>query len=440
MTGIPARLASALVIALWAAALPGILLDAADAALAPASSAALACLVVLAMALGAGWHTRLLCGALAAAAALLAGVYGHWEGIIDGFGRAAIFAPFLATVLLLRATAEERPEVAEARRLFGALDPGRRDSAVVIGTHLLGSVLQVGVFAVLAPILGPRSPHRREVFLVAVRGMALVPLWSPFVVGMAVASQYLPQVPLWQVMALGLALTAASVAVSVAVFDRRGSLRDLAAALAALAPVVPPVAVAALIVVATTAATGLSTIESLVIGLPVPCLLALAAGRPGAARRTLARTAGGLHGIGPEISILTLATALGAVFEAALPDTGLLAWLAGMELAPAAVIATVVLAMNLSGLAGVHPIVSGTAILVVFTGVPTGVADLVLMQALLVGWGLATCISVGSLSIATGASLFGIAPTRLITARNIAFAFSASAVAIVALVALNRLL
>ena len=65
------------------------------------------------------------------------------------------------------------------------------------------------MFAVLAPIIGRGSTEtdRRGIFLIAARGMALVPFWSPFVVGMAIASEYFPDVPLWQPVLLGLMLT-----------------------------------------------------------------------------------------------------------------------------------------------------------------------------------------------------------------------------------------
>ncbi len=124
--------------------------------------------------------------------------YDQWAAIEGGLTRAAIFPAFLATIVLLRATADQRPEIGVARRLFTALDRERRDSGLVVGGFLVGSILQVGVFAIMAPILGRDAPasERREVFVAAMRGMALVPLWSPFVVGMAVASQYLPKVPL----------------------------------------------------------------------------------------------------------------------------------------------------------------------------------------------------------------------------------------------------
>jgi hypothetical protein len=434
-----AKLLSSLAGALWALAVFQILFPT------PHVSTLMAGLLVC-FVLGAfprvSWHTQVLCGALAAVAAGLAWSFGVWHAVGEGIAKAAIFPAFLATIVLLRAAADQRPEIAAAREMFAALDPAKRDSGVVIGTLLIGSILQVGVFAILAPILGrgASTDERREVFTVAVRGMALVPFWSPFIVGMAVASQYLPLVPLWQIMSLGLCLAIASILISALFFDRNPGVAALSSALRSLAPVALPIFVAALAVVGTTALTGLSTLQALILSLPIPCLLAILFIRKGSVARALRQTATGIGRTGPETSILANSTTLGAVFEAALPHMGLLDWLSGLALPAAAVIFAVILTMNVAGLLGVHAIVTGTFLLVIFTGVPTGLSDLVLMQALLVGWGLCSVISIGSLSIATGAAMFQIPPTDLITRANIAYVFLTSIVIGAVLTGLNALM
>ena len=103
-------------------------------------------------------HTRVLCGALAMATVIIAWLDGQWSAIPDGLAKATLFPAFLSTIVLLRATADQRPEIITAREMFGALDPTKRDSGIVIGTHLIGAILQVGVFAILAPIAagGPK--------------------------------------------------------------------------------------------------------------------------------------------------------------------------------------------------------------------------------------------------------------------------------------------
>lgn len=389
----------------------------------------------------AGWQNRALCLALAGATVGLCAAYDVWRVIPQGIAKGAIFPAFFGTIVLLRATADQRPEIAAARRLFAGLDPERRSGGLIVGANLLSAVLQVGMFAILAPIIGREATDedRRRVFLVVMRGMALTPVWSPFVVAMAVANHYLPAVRLWQILPLGIGLTLVGFVISIGVFDR-GGVGDLWRALRTLAPIVPAVAIAALIVVGMTALTPFSTLESLVIGMPLPCLAAIALAPAGDFRAALRATGDGLTRIGPETSILCFAMALGVAFEAALPRTGLLDWIGGLALSPTAVVFIVIFSMNLAGFLAIHPIVTGTMLLVVFTALPTGVADLVLMQAMLVGWGLCTAISLGSLAVVTGAAMFNLPPTRLISGANIAYVTVTSAVFALILALLNGLL
>jgi len=389
-----------------------------------------------------GWHTRILLFVLAVATIALAARYGRWDAIPLGMAKASIFPAFLATIVLLRATADQRPEIGTARRLFAAIDSREQAGGIMVGSHLVGSILQVGVFAILAPILGRDAPleDRRRVFLMAMRGMAMVPLWSPFVVGMAVATEYLPDVPLWQVMALGLSLVVLGMFLSVTFFDRSGGPGAIWRALKTLSPIVPAVAVAALLVIGMTTLTSYSTLQSLVIVMPVPCLLAIAHAPGGNVATALRGTAQGLSRIGAEVSILTFAMTLGITFQACLPELGLLDGLRALALTPTSVIFIVIMAMNVFGLMGVHSMVTGTILLVLFTGIPTGVADLILLQALLIGWGLCTAMSVGSLSVATGAVMFDLAPTSAISLSNILYVFVVSTVFGAILATLNPFL
>ena len=386
-----------------------------------------------------GWHTRILLLVLAIATVTLAARYDRWDAIPLGMAKASIFPAFLATIVLLRATADQRPEIRAARRLFAAIDAREQSGGIIVGSHLVGSILQVGVFAILAPILGRDATleERRRVFLMAMRGMAMVPMWSPFVVGMAVATEYLPNVPLWQIMALGLSLVVLGMLLSVIAFDRAGGPVAMWRALKTLGPIVPPVAIAALLVIGMTTMTAYSTLQSLVIVMPIPCLLAIARSPGGDVAVALRGTAQGLSRIGSEISILTFAMTLGITFQTCLPDLGILDGLQRLALTPTSVIFIVIMAMNLFGLMGVHSMVTGTILLVLFTGIPTGVADLILLEALLVGWGLCTAISVGSLSIATGAAMFDLAPTNAISLSNILYVFIASVMFGTILSALN---
>lgn len=404
-------------------------------------SALLVCFVLLALP-RTSWHTRVLLCVLALATAGLAAGFDQWDAILLGLAKGSVFPAFLATIVLLRATADQRPEIVTARRLFAAIDPHRQAGGLIIGSFLVGSILQVGVFAILAPILGRDATfeERRRVFLVAMRGMALVPMWSPFVVGMAVATVYLPSVPLWQIMALGLSLGALGILLSVTLFDRTGGPTTILHALKSLSPIVPAIAIAAFLVIGMTTISGYSTLQSLVIVIPIPCLLAVAFAPGGNVPLALRGTAMGLSRIGSETSILTFAMVLGITFEACLPAVGLLDALKSAALSPTIIIFIVIMAMNIFGLMGIHSIVTGTILLVLFTSIPTGVADLILLEALLIGWGLCTALSMGSLSIATGAAMFDLEPTQGISTLNVLYVFVASTLFAAILAAINPLL
>ncbi|MEC8463901.1 MAG: hypothetical protein VXZ25_12000, partial [Pseudomonadota bacterium] len=66
--------------------------------------------------------------------------------------------------------------------------------------------------------------------------------------------------------------------------------------------------------------------------------------------------------------------------------------------------------------------------------------DLVLMQSILVGWGLCSGISIASLTVVTGATMFKIPPLELITRANIAYVFLTSTITAGLLWGLNRAL
>ncbi|MDE2853797.1 MAG: hypothetical protein OXN88_06470, partial [Chloroflexota bacterium] len=70
--------------------------------------------------------TIVLCGALAAVAAVLIFLYGGPAAVLVGFKAAPMFAGFFGTIVLLRATGEQLRQIAQARALFERLEPDHR--------------------------------------------------------------------------------------------------------------------------------------------------------------------------------------------------------------------------------------------------------------------------------------------------------------------------
>lgn len=403
---------------------------------------ALMSVFVLIAAFLSGWQTRLLCIALATATITIAVTFGGWQAIPTGIAKSAVFVAFLSTIVLLRATADQRPEINAARELFNSLPSDRRGGGILIGANLLGAVLIVGVFALLAPILRPdaEEDERRSVALSALRGMCVAVLWSPFFVATAFSNHYLPGVALWQIMPLGLCLTALALITAYVMFERSGGMIGMWRSLASLSPVMPSVVVAALPITLLSALTPMTTLQSLITSLPILCFVVLYAmgnPKPAAAARA---TRSGLAGLGPELAIMTFALTLGTVFEASLGATGLLPWLEQLAPPPWAVIAVTIFGTTMAGFFAIHPIVTGTVVLVLFTSFDTGTADIVLMQSMLIAWGLGTMISLGSVSVATSSVMFRLAPQRLISGGNIAYVMIFATMSVFILTGLNRLI
>lgn len=429
----------ALILVMWPLELLNLAFPSAP--LAQLLAAGLAIFVAVAFLTG-RWQIRVLVLVLAAVTAGFCAVFDSWQVIPRGIEKTLIFVAFLSTIVMLRATAEQRPEIAAARSLFTSLEQDRRRGGVLIGSHFLGAVLIVGIFAVLAPILGRDAPEseRRDIALTAIRGMSFAVLWSPFFLGMAVASHYLPAVRLWQIMPMGLAFAALGLLIAYFMFSRTGGLAMLGQSLASLWPIMPPVAVAALLVVLLTAVTPLSTLYALVFGMPVLCVVTLLVMGTDRLKDSARMTVEGLGRLGPELCVMTLAVTLGAVLEDALGRTEILAWLKGLHLAPLATIAVMTGGMTLAGLAAIHPIVTGTIMMVLFTSFPTGVADLVLMESMLFGWSLGTMSSISSVSIATGSAMFGVAPETLVVKENLILIVVFGTASVFILGGINRVL
>jgi len=388
------------------------------------------------------WQTLALCGALLAASLAMCFAYDAWTALWPGFQKSLIFLAFMPTAMLIRSTADQRPETAATRTLFASLPRAGRDGGLLIGCHVIGSVLSVGIFSLLAPIAGPDAVEndRRQLIGVGLRGMCMAALWSPFFVSMALVSEYLPDVELWRIMPAGFALAVAGLLTSYVLFDNAGGAMGLARSVRSLAPVLPNVAVAAIVVAVVSGVSGLSTLQSLAISVPPLCALALVPLGRAKALAACRSTYHGLGNVGGEIGILTFSVILGVVFKAALAQSGLAPDLALLTPSAPAVIAVIIAGMCVAGFFGIHPIVSATVLLALVANLPHGVADLALMMAILTGWGLAAMISISGISVVLSSVLFQVPPERLILKQNIILVAVFGVIAIMLIILVNSVL
>ena len=414
----PAPLIPPLFVFVWALVLVRILWH--EAPVRDASALALAALFLIGFSRVRG-QTLALSAALALAAFGLAAALGDWRALWAGVGDATTFAAFFVTLVVLRTTAERRPETVRTRRLMALLDPRQRSTATLYGANVMGSVLVVGAHAILAPVHDQNAPEpeRRRVAIIALRGMGLAGFWSPFWVAMAVGFQHLPDVPIWSVMALGLALAVPALVLGqVMAGGFQGGTRT---ALAALLPVVPPVAVAAATVVALASFAPLRPLEALLLGIPLVCAAAQVQLGRRAIREVVRVSYGRTPSVLGEMVIVTCAFVLGRVLVSGLGVLDPALWL-GQETLPApAVVALMIAVPATLALVGIHQIVTITVLLVLFIRVPTGVADLILFQCGLISWSIASMIGLSAISTVAAASFFHVRVERVAFGANLTF-------------------
>lgn len=360
---------------------------------------------------------------LAVAALGLAGWLDAWAALWQGMEKAVIFSAFFGTLALMRATADLRPEIGRARKLVEPLSAGARTSGLLVGTNVLGSALVVGVMPVFAPIVGHDAPYevRKSAAEACQRGMCLACLWSPFWLAMAISTEHLPNVPLWQILILGLMLCALGLAVAQIMYTPDVGIRALWSALRAFSPILPPVALAAAAVLALKAATPLTTLECLVLGIPVLCIGGLLTQSVEHLRRAAKQAGRGVGTVRGEIVLLSWAFALGMVLEQALQAGGIGNQITALAPPPFIVFAIVVIGMTLLGLAGIHQVVTVTVMLVLFGTLPIGVSDLALMQAGLLGWSFSSMTGLSAVSVAAASTMFNVPLERVAYGPNIRF-------------------
>ena len=112
-------------------------------------------------------RTLVLCTLLALMTVILAAVSQSWRLVLPALDGATIFGAFFGTIMVLRATADQRPDTSNARVMFQRLGADQKSGAFLIGAHLTKLFHKlVGFF------VGPW--HRKRCVLVLLQRESLV--------------------------------------------------------------------------------------------------------------------------------------------------------------------------------------------------------------------------------------------------------------------------
>ncbi len=338
---------------------------------------------------------------------------GRPELLLVGLDHALVFPAFLGTIALVRAVAAVHPAIERARRGMAALPPPARALGFFTGSHLFGAVLTAGSLAVLAPLVPSdvTPAERARLAAMALRGSCLAVLWSPFFVGMALVTGFVPGLPLWQVTSCGLLLSLLALALTAA--ELRG-LAPLGPALRALAPLVPPVGGAAASIVAVASTTGLPSLSAVLLVTPPAVALWLLVQPRSTRRAVLGRAWADCARLAEEMLLVGVVTVLGRVLVGA-SWTAVLAAPLHAGLVPGWVLLGLLLAV-IVGLAvlGLHPLATVAITLALLTHGPAPVGPLALAGLGLLGWALGTMVGSTSLSLLVARTSFEL-PTRALS-------------------------
>ena len=441
------RVAKALFLALWFLEVAVILLRPIPelaAIIRPVGAAGLLLLTMLTLPL-VRRATLLVAGVAAVMGAAI--LWSGSAGLADleaGLVQSLLFAGFLPTLHMLRATAQAQPRVRLSQRRFTNLPAGSRRDGITLGAHAFGSVLNTGSFPIMAAVMrnNANTEERRRFALAALRGMNLAPLWSPFFVAMALSSAYLPQVSLLEIMPVGLTIALLAIILSVFWFGS-GLSRDNGkpgwlVGLQALEPIALGLALLGIAVVSLAVVTPLSALETVILVVPPLCLIMCRFDRHAMAKvwhKTSERLGTSYDDLMIVVAAITLASLAGQIDVAA----DVIRSLVSVAPMPMAILG-LILACFLPAMVGIHPMIPAAILLAALTSGPQPLADVVLMSIALTGWSVGTMCSVSSMSVVVCAGLFQVPPWRLMISRNLGFALAVIGIATFVLSALQFLL
>jgi hypothetical protein len=379
--------------------------------------------VFLAMALlRASAHIRLLFMAVCGVAGGLALWQGQAHALRQGLQQVQIFGAFLPSVLLLRATVQASPRIRHLQQGMLALTPAQALHWTLLGSAGLGSVLNVGAMAVLAPVVARDADEatRAELAGCAAKGVGAAIMCSPFFVALVFTSQLVPQVALWQCMLVGAGLALLSLALAQMLFMPGLTAREAVRSVRALAPLAGPMAVV-LGGVLLLVAFGYTGLQSVALSLPIVCGAYLLLSGAGAARAAARTTFGQFKRLADELLIIAGALMMG-VAVAAVPQVQH----GAQELLPTLVSGAPLLVLLVAvlvalGQAGLHPMIGVSLAVPIIAAGPFGIAPVVIVVAGVFAWGLSASVAIWTMPVAVAATTFEVPAARLLTRRSLAF-------------------
>ena len=331
-----------------------------------------------------------------------------------------IFTALLPTMALVRATASTMPSVQRTQQSLAQLPTSASASGFQIAANILGSVINTGSLAILsAAVPQHANPTQRKLSAEsALRGMVTAAAWSPFFVAFAVGQSFTDKINSWIGLGVGVITTILFTLVSLPLLNRDFSVARLVSALRCL----QPVSMRLIIVLGTVLVVALifdfTALSAVVVVMPL-LVAAQFFRHPDNISTILEETKNSMIATADDILIISMAMLIGYFATRTGAFSALVIGFYGGVIPGYIAIILTPLGMMLASVFGVHPIISSTAMLAVFSGGQADAHPALLMQAHLIGWGAGTMSSLASLSVITCANLFKVPSRQLVLGPNL---------------------
>ena len=331
-----------------------------------------------------------------------------------------IFAALLPTMALVRATASTMPSVRRTQQSLAQLPASASASGFHFAANIFGSVINTGSLAILSAAVPPDADaeRRRLAAESALRGMVTAAAWSPFFIAFAIGQTFTDKANSWISLGIGVVTTILFALVSLPVLTKSFSVARLSSALGCLKPVTMRLIIVLGMVLAVAIIFDFTALSAVVVVMPL--LVAVQFFRhPRKISTILTETKNSMIATADDILIISMAMLIGYFAIRTGAFSALVTSFYDDVIPGYVAIILTPLGMMLASVVGVHPVISSTAMLAVFSGGHADAHPALLMQAHLIGWGAGTMSSVASLSVITCANLFKVPSRQLVLGPNL---------------------
>ena len=337
-----------------------------------------------------------------------------WEQLKNSSEFVLIFACLIPTLTLVRSTAMTMSSVTETQKSLASLDSASSANGIQLTSHMLGGIINVGTFALVAVALPQDADTRRRYIsgTATLRGMNSAILWSPFFLSFAVASVYLPEGFAAGAITLGVFNAVIFLLITQIIFSPKESNISILQSLLPLKPIALRLVVIIVSVIVTSVLIGLTALSAVCVAMPALCIFQFLR-RPNKIKDVFKNFNNLQKNSGDEVVIISLSMLIASQLGQADQITAVLASFFGMAPDVKMILFILPFLVWASSVIGIHPVISSAPLLAFIAPSLTVYDAAFVAQAHMIGWSTGTMVSFASLSTIIAAENFKISSAKV---------------------------